>query len=57
MKYVILTVSAALALTFTAGSALADMQPIPNPPEMHHHMMMWHHHHHHHHHHMGHKAK
>jgi Spy/CpxP family protein refolding chaperone len=61
MKLVILTVSAVAALTLTAGAALADMQPIPNPPEMHHHhMMMWGRHHHHHHHHMMHhdmKAK
>ena len=52
-------VLAAAAVTFAAGSALADMQPIPNPPEthhamhhhgrhhhmMHHHMMRHHHHH------------
>ena len=59
MKLVILTVAAVAALSLTAGAALADMQPIPNPPEMHHHGMMhhWMHQHHHHmmHHHM--KAK
>lgn len=50
-------VLAAAALSFAAGSALADMQPIPNPPETHHAMHGHHHHaarHHHHRHHAHH---
>jgi hypothetical protein len=47
--------TAAAAALFTAGVAMADMQPIPNPPETprshfgHHHYSHHHHHHHHHH--------
>ena len=46
MKLVTFGVALAASLAFAAGSALADMQPIPNPPEkaattMHHEM---HHH-------------
>ena len=51
MKRVTLAISALAAFALSAGMAVADMQPIPNPPE-HHHMMMHHHHHmvmHHHH--------
>jgi len=50
MKRVTLAISALAAFALSAGMAVADMQPIPNPPE-HHHMMMHHHHmvmHHHH---------
>jgi hypothetical protein len=53
MKRVTLAISALAAFALSAGMAVADMQPIPNPPE-HHHMMTHHHHHHvivHHHHH------
>ena len=54
---IILGLLGAAALSLSAGAALADMQPIPNPPE-HHAPMHGHHHgpsrHHHHHHHHGH---
>jgi Spy/CpxP family protein refolding chaperone len=53
MKRVTLAISALTAFALSAGMAVADMQPIPNPPERHH-MTMRHHHHHvivHHHHH------
>ena len=49
---IILGVLAAAALSFSTGAALAEMQPIPNPPEhahgMHgyHHAQKWHRHHH-----------
>jgi hypothetical protein len=51
MKKVTLAISALAVLTFSAGVAAAQMEPIPNPPETHH-MAMRHHHvvvvHHHH---------
>ena len=49
----ILCILGAATLSFSAGAALAEMQPIPNPPERghtmhgHHHWRAWHHHHHH----------
>ncbi len=49
---IILCILGAAALSFSAGAAVAEMQPIPNPPEHgramhdHHHMRQWHHHHH-----------
>ena len=43
---IILGVLAVAALSFSAGAALAQMQPIPNPPE-HGHAMYGHHHGHH----------
>ncbi len=48
MKLATLTLTAVAAVLLSAGVAAADMQPIPNPPEMHHmmhHHMMKHHHH------------
>jgi hypothetical protein len=57
MKLLYAALSAAV-VSFAAGSALADMQPIPNPPETHHamhgHHGYQHHRPHHHHHHHGH---
>ena len=41
MKKVTLAISALAVLTFSAGVAAAQMEPIPNPPENHH--MMMHH--------------
>jgi Spy/CpxP family protein refolding chaperone len=41
MKKVTLAISALAVLTFSAGVAAAQMEPIPNPPESHH--MMTHH--------------
>jgi hypothetical protein len=53
MKRVTLAISALAAFSLTAGMAIAQMQPIPNPPEDHHRDMARHHHvvivHHHHH--------
>ena len=40
---IMLSILGAAALSFSAGAALADMQPIPNPPE-HAHAMHGHHH-------------
>ncbi|HZC15547.1 MAG TPA: hypothetical protein VE309_02190 [Caulobacteraceae bacterium] len=52
MKRVTLAISALAAFSLTAGMALAQMQPIPNPPETHHHIVVHRHHvvvvHHHH---------
>jgi hypothetical protein len=51
MRITTLAISAIVAFALSAGLASAQMQPIPNPPDVpHHHGMMahWHHHHHHH---------
>jgi len=50
MKKVTLAISALAVLTFSAGVAAAQMEPIPNPPETHHmlghksHKVIVHHH-------------